>query len=59
MSNFCGSSRFNTENYIRLMLLKQEIEEVDSEDGDATITNNDTDDDEFFLIRRNEKKYED
>lgn len=43
-----------------MKLLKQEIEEVDSEDDDdAILSNKYTDGDEFFLDRENEKKYED
>lgn len=57
MSTFQENNIFITEEQIRLELLRQDVEEVDSEDDDATLSNNDVDDDEFLLNIKDEEEY--
>lgn len=59
MSGFRKGFHFNIEKQFRLELLRQEKEEIDSKDDDATLSNNDTDDDEFSLDIENGEEYGD
>lgn len=56
MPDLRRGSRFNSEEQIGKELLKQDIEEVDSEDDEVILSNNGTDDDEFFFDIGNKKK---